>query len=372
MSIGLSINDFGYGFLLAVPAFLVPFVLLGIGSLIGRVLRLDAWWFPIAFALGVVAAALFGGAAYLDTAGQKLDGLITKKRENVRIRSEGDWVHEFRANVHYKLDGSTLSVKTISLSDGSVAYLPDASASNAGLSLRAQHYDKFKEGERVQLRVLPFFRSIALVKLVDASIKEFLPWDLIYAAGAIIVIGRVLFKLAGSGRLGLGLAFLIGLAVVMGVPSYITVREWRVMEDLQAKPLRATATVTEVTRITKINPLPCGAGDCSDSIDTEFDVPQQYDIVQMTFVPQGGRDAVLAVDAADVGSMDVEQGGTVELAYNQTDPRAAQILGATHTHHYKNMLGFVGYVAALGGVMLVISLGWSWLTGGFKKKLKTG
>jgi hypothetical protein len=81
------------------------------------------------------------------------------------------------------------------------------------------------------------------------------------------------------------------------------------------------------------------------------DVPQQYDIVQMPFTPQGGRDALLAVDAADAGLADLAPGRTVAIAYAAADPRAAQIIGATHAHHWRNMVAF-GEIS-LGGRLLI-------------------
>ncbi|MEO7911534.1 MAG: hypothetical protein ABIV47_17965, partial [Roseiflexaceae bacterium] len=133
--------------------------------------------------------------------------------------------------------------------------------------------------------------------------------------------------------------FVIGSIVVIGLPTVVIYREWRAMEDLSAKPLRAEATVREITRITQIEPLAC-RGSCRDSWDTKFDVPQQYDIVQMAFTPPGARDEVLAIDAVDAGLADLGPERTITIAYAADDPHTAQIIGATHAHHWRNMVAF--------------------------------
>ncbi len=79
-------------------------------------------------------------------------------------------------------------------------------------------------------------------------------------------------------------------------------------------------------------------------------MPQQYDIVQMAFTPQRGRDAVLAVDAADAGLEDLAPGRTIASAYAAA-PCAAQIIGATHAHHWRNRVAF-GKIS-LGGLLAI-------------------
>ncbi len=65
MNIGSSAADIGLVVLLLFPALLAPVVFIGVGLLLGRVLRLPGV-FAAFFALAVCGALLVGGSLYLD------------------------------------------------------------------------------------------------------------------------------------------------------------------------------------------------------------------------------------------------------------------------------------------------------------------
>ncbi len=347
MSIGTSPNDVGFVILLLLGCLLVPAVLLIIGRLIAWSLGLKSGAFQLVFMLVILIGAIVGGSLYLDTAGRAINGLVIKKEERVRLRQQGDWRQEFHASVVYRQDGGR--PETTYLAEGD---------SSTSLDLGAAQFDTLRDGESVALKVLPVWRSLTLVRLANTSTREWIPWRWLAIGVGVVTLIWLAFKL-GRSRIGCLLVFVIGASAAVGLPTFVIYHEWRAMEDLSAKPLRAEATVREVTRITQIEPLPC-RGRCRRSWDTEFDVPQQYDIVQMAFTPQGGRDEVLAVDAADTGMVDLAPERTITIAYAADNPRAAQIIGATHSHHWRNMIAFgeilMGPLLAIG--LFLALLGW--------------
>jgi len=344
MSIGFSPDDFGYVFLLSFGFLLVPFALLLIGRLLGRILGVRSGAFQLLFMLLIVGGAIIVGSLYLDQVGRLINGRVTTKDERVRLRAQGDWQHDFQAGVAYRQDGEPPDASYLAAGDSSVS-----------LKLGPAQFDELRKDAPVALKVLPVWRSLTLVRLANMSTREWIPWSWLAIGLGVIVLGWLAFRLRRS-RVGCLLVLLIGAIMVVGVPTLLVYREWRAIEDLAARPLRAEAAVREVTRVTRIDPLPCRRR-CRNR--GEFDVPQQYDIVQMVFTPQDGRDVVVAVDAVDAGSVAINREDTLPIAYAAADPRAAQIIGATHTHHWRNLIGFVsvqlGLLVAL--VLLLLLLG---------------
>ena len=354
MSIGTSPNDVGFVILLLLGCLLVPVILIAIGGLIARILGFKSGTFQLVFMLVILVGAVVGGSLYLDTAGRAINGLVIEKEERVRLRKEGDWRQEFQAGVVYRQDGER--PETTYLAEGD---------SSTSLNLGAAQFDTLRKGAPVALKVLPIWRSLTLVRLANTSTREWIPWNWLAIGLGVIALIWLAFKI-GRSRVGCLVIFVLGASVAIGLLTSVIYREWRAMEDLSAKPLRAEATIREVTRITRIDPLPCRGG-CRNNWDTEFDVPQQYDIVQLAFTPQGGRDEVLAVDAADAGLADLAPERTIAVAYAAANPRAAQIIGATHAHHWRNMVAFVeislGFLLAIGLFLLLVG----WLGTRFKR-----
>ena len=339
MNLGSSVDDLGLVILLIVPALLAPAMLLGLGALLARIFRLPPAPVALGFTALVVGGIILGGSLYLDQAGRTSSGIVERKDDGLRLRRQGDWQHRLSITVRYRLDGST-----------PVVAMPSADDSAVGLDLSAAQFDQLRAGEPVQLKTLALWRSLALVRLASSSTGEWVNWGLVGGGLGLLGLGGLAFALSRvrGGCLGmLGL----GLMVSLIAPPLLVYRDWQALEDLAAKPLRAEATVREITRVTQINPLPCAPGGrrCSGRGWSEFDAPQQYDIVELVFTPESGRDLVVAVDAADVGSAQLERGASLPIAYAAADPRAAQIVGATHTHRWKNMVSF-------GGILLSIVL----------------
>jgi hypothetical protein len=341
MSFGVSPDDIGFLIIGMLAALLIPAVLYNVGRLLGWATRLRWSAFPLLFMLAAIVGLVIGGSLYLDAAGHTIDGLVKTKQERVELRREGDWRHRLQAAVAYRQDGALPKANDFASADSTVS-----------LNLGPSQYDALREGEPVALKVLPLWRSITLVRLASTGTREWIPWGWLAIGLGALALGWLGYQIGRSRAGCLVVLAAVALAAV-GLPALVVYREWRAMEDLSAKPLRAQAIVRTVTRVTEIDPLPCRSG-CRRSMNTKFDVPQQYDIVQMAFTPQGARDEVLAVDAADVGSANVAPEQPVAIAYAPADPRAAQIVGATHSHHWKNMVAFAEI--SLGTLLLLALL----------------
>lgn len=349
MNLGASAADFGFliiGSLLLLFAFMI---LIGVARLLSAVLggKKGPWSFVIFLLL--LAGVFFGGSLYIDSAGLAANGLVLKKSETATIRRQGDWQRDFTATVRYRLDGSTPSSDEFSL---------DEQEASTGLRLNAAQFDALREQQFVPVRIVPIWRSISVVRLASISTRDLvpLPWLL---GGLGVLVFVALAWAARNNTLGCGLLGLVAAVAAVAVPAAIVYQQWQASENTAARPLRAQATVSAVQRITRIDPLPCRKN-CGRRIDTRFDVPQQYDIVQFTFTPAGASEAVLGVDAADAGTFSGTAGSTAEIAYAANDPRGAQIAGAGHSHHWKNMLAFAGmYIGFLVALLLLFALlGW--------------
>jgi hypothetical protein len=345
MNLGSSSADIGLTVLLLFPALLAPMLLIGLGVLIGRILHLPGS-FPIFFVFGTIAAIFALGSLALDSMAGTVPGLVERRIESVDLRPQGDWQHNLHVSVRYRLDGSPPILDQPA---------PDESATTFNLS--TAQFDRLSEGGITSLRVLPLFRSLALVRLADIQTINAIPWFWIGVAFGVLL----LFWLAGrlmASRSGSMVIVAIVLVAGMGLPSALAYRQWQASEDLTSRPLRTTAIAREVSRITKVDPFPCtpGSGSRCSRRNTQYDVAQPYDIVQIGFVPEGAGGPVIAVDAIDAGSVPVQPGASMTIAYAATDPRAAQILGANHSHHWRNALGLAALFGAIA--LLVASILW--------------
>lgn len=350
MSIGASVNDLAVLFVASFVAIVLFVLLIGIGRVVGAIIGMKSGLFPVLFMLVAFVGIFYGGSLYMDAAGMPASGRVLKKSETVRIRQEGDWRQDFSATVRYRLDGAEPGNEETPYDPGEI---------NAALKLDAAQFDTLREQQLTPIRIVPLWQTISVVRLASISTRDLIPLPWLFGGAAVVAFGALAWALRNH-TLGCGFVVVVGALAVVAIPAAIIYQQWLAMENLAAKPLRATATVTSVERITRIDPLPCRSGRCRRRIDTDFDVPQQYDIVQFMFTPQGREDSVLGVDAADAGTFTGSKGSSVEVAYAPNTPRSAQLIGATHNHHWRNMLAFlglqIGTLAAIGVFLLVVVL----------------
>lgn len=327
MTIGSAPEDLGLTILLLLPALLMPMILLGAGVLITRALQLPGI-LAIFLTIGAAAALLAGGALAIEQAGQIVPAIVDRHNEYVATTAQGTWRHEYSVQVRYRLDGG------IPLLDQ-----PTAAESAATLNPPPAHFDRLAAGTPTEVRILPLYRSLALVRLGETSIAESLPWLWIgFALGAPFLLWIV--KLLAASNAGVAILVVVALVAGGGIPAAQGYLAWQTGGDFASRPLRARAEVSEVTRITYVDPFPCrpgGRNRCARR-NTTYDVAQPYDIVELRFTPEDARGPVIAVDAVDAAAVTLSPGNQVEIAYAASDPRAALIVGASHTHYWRNAI----------------------------------
>lgn len=330
MNLGSSAEDIGFLIILGLALLFILPLVLGLSSLLLRLLKVNAGRWQLLFTFLLFGTTIIGSSVYLDTAGQAINGIVYEKNEQIELRIQGDWRFQFEATARYRLDGQLPST-------GLLAEIDDSSVK---LRLTEAQFDALTTNTPVQLKVLPLWRSLTLVRLADSSTREWLPWG--WMAGLVALAGAawLVYKLAQTET---AVLIVVSGMVIVGVftyPAASVYRTWQERDNLAARPLRANGTVLEKTLITRIDPFPCYQ-DCANEWETEFDVPQTYEIVKISYVPAGKLEAVTAVAAADSGSVQLEKGGRVQIAYAAAAPRAVRIIGASVSHIWRNALGFI-------------------------------
>ena len=86
-----------------------------------------------------------------------------------------------------------------------------------------------------------------------------------------------------------------------------------------------------------------------------MDAWQAFDVVELSFLPEGRREAVVSVDSVDAGSVsNLAVGTPVAVAYSQRRPRAATIVGARREHEWKNNVEVFGFPVVAALLLLVL------------------
>ena len=350
MNFGSSVEDFGFLLVFSLAMLFVLPLLLGISGLILRLLGLKSGGWQLLLMILFFGGLIIGGSVYLDAAGQPITGVVYEKKEQIELRIQGDWQYQFDAIARYRLDGQPPSTDLVAQMDDS----------SVGLRLKEAQFDELTTNMPVALKVLPLWRSLTLVRLANSSTREWLPWG--WMAGAVVLVGAgwLAYKLAQTGTAAL---IIISGMVITGLFTYPAVsvyRTWQGRDSLATRPLQAQGTVLEKTLITRIDPFPCDT-DCSNEWDTEFDVPQQYEIIKISYVPEGKVEAVTAVASADLGSVQLEKGGSVQIAYALDAPRAVRIVDAEVSHIWRNAIGFVREMGLTLIILVAFFAAWALL-----------
>lgn len=347
MSLGTNPENFAILFLVFLGALPAAFLLLWVGVLVKRLLRIESNVFSVAFLALIFVGPFIGGSLYLDTAGTVVKAQVLTRTERIHYREEGDWSHEYRITAQYTVtDQPPLTA----------SFAPDAAI-----------FDQLHPNESIDLRAVSLGGWFSYVRFANQTTLTWLPWRWIGIGLLVMLVGWLLWQLSKRTRWGWVLTAILLLALAT-LPLLFKLREGERSQDISLTPLRATATVQEVERVTRLDPLPeHGSGD--SRWDTEIDVPQPYDIVVVRFIPKGHEQAVLGVDAVDAEHPMVKADTLVEIAYAESDPRTVRLLNAHRSHYWKNPLGWVG--TQLGGLALVVLVvvGFTWLGGRFSRML---
>ena len=322
--------------LVALPACLL---LLVVGNLLRRLSGVQSPLLGLLVTALPLVGAIVGTSLYLDNTGVVASAQVLKKTESIDYRKEGDWRHHYQVQVQYAM--------------------PDGTTPAATFSTTAAVFDALHEGSKTAVRTVSIHGWFNLARLADQSTWTWIPWNWVAIGIAVLLLGWVGWQFL---RNKVGCALLLLVAVVIFITPFVfKFIEWQSSENPNRTPLRATGVVTEVRRVTEIDPLP-DDGHSSREWDTDIEAVQPYDIVVIRYTPVGHEEPVLGVDAIDVGSQVITPTMSIDLAYAATDPRAVRIVNGTHSHHWKNpvewlkqqalavfiILAFLGLLNGLG------------------------
>lgn len=280
----------------------------------------------------ILLIPLIGPAVYIEVGGKSAPATITEKRETIRMLTDS-WSRNLLVATRFETPGIDEPVETT-------------------IRVNAATYDSLHVGDAVRLRYVlyPFLRDFG--NIASARLESQPPFGSYTAIGGSFLTW---FFVGAAICLGLGVAFAkrprwwFGLplfALVIGGALYIG-SGWP--SPAPAGP-RATgsATVRNTREITRV-----WGGRRTQS---EAAV-QPYTIVELSFVPEGRTDPVVAVDMIDAGSVpELGENAVVPISYSVANPRWAQIAGANRTYYWKNLRTF-GLIA----VVVAAALLFSWL-----------
>jgi hypothetical protein len=137
----------------------------------------------------------------------------------------------------------------------------------------------------------------------------------------------------------------VPVAALRQIPMYYTVGLAEPVRPLSPDPdiqQSASAVIRNIRHVTTVG---------GNSRSRAMAAWQPFDVVELSFLPEGRREAVTSVDSVDAGSVpNLAVGTPVTVAYSQRRPRAATIVGARRAHEWKNtveVFGFPGVAALL-------------------------
>jgi hypothetical protein len=237
------------------------------------------------------------------------------------VDDDGDWSHELAVRVRYTR--------------------PDTGQQRTD-ELRADPaiYDRVSAGDQVEVRFLHVGGLISFARLSERSTLSMLfnassnpTLHILAAFAGLMGLLWLLSKQPALKRVGL-VAFLLLFALAL-VAQFLP--QWRASRPLRGAQETVVATVHDVERITQV-----GGGEESEP-ETLL---QPIDLVQVSFVPAGWREPVLAADMVDADSLSLEMGGSVTASYLVENPRTIRLEGGARTYAWKNVTWSVGMMAA--------------------------
>ncbi len=103
-----------------------------------------------------------------------------------------------------------------------------------------------------------------------------------------------------------------------------------------------TAVISEVTHVTEYS-----------TRRNSVQLPWPFDIVQLSFKPDGRDQPVIAVDVVEAASAPgLVKGGTVQIVWPEDDPRSAKIKWARPGSPWANWFYGLGEILAIGAVVI--------------------
>jgi hypothetical protein len=305
-----------------------------------RVLGLS--WFIL------IIAAVVGYSLYLDNAGIVTTGRVSAKYESISVHS-GYWNRHFVLQARFQVPGEVLP----RYAEGNVDY---------------STYDQVRVGDSVLVRYLPSPLLHQLVLIPTARLAAdttfSFPGDyrsLERGMGVILILAVLLMIAVKTNSRIAGWLF-----IVLGSLAFGYFLFPRQMPAPRGNTQSTRATVTRISTVTRI---------LEGSHSRGTTLSQPYDIVELSFIPQGRSDSVIAVDEIDHNSIpELSAGEVLPIEYESDQPRIARILGGTRTFPEKARLSYAVDTGAMFLLLWFVYWLRSWIrakAGGMAGKAQT-
>jgi hypothetical protein len=278
------------------------------------------WLLVFLFAL----FAIFIWPSYLDQHGTVAAGVISEKRETIRIHY-GEWYRRFEVVADYSIPHQPIQHRTM-------------------CDVDEKTYDSIHVGNGIavhylaSLPVQPFIPTAHVAPCTTAAslgLNSRILWRVAIAFTPLLAI-LLLWRVTRIKYLvWLVLPWMACAFVYLGIPR---------VEPEPQHPVSTRATVDRVALITRLGDAPR---------NRSIPLKHPYQIVVLKFVPPGMDTPVAAVDKVDSGSVpNLKPGEKLSLSYDASDPRVVKLQQGTRLFP-----GEALSTAILFGVIFVVLAG---------------
>ena len=245
--------------------------------------------------------AVFAWPTYLDSRGAAAPGVISEKRETVRIVYD-EWFRRFEVIAAYSIPGEPLQRHAI-------------------CDVDEKTYDSLHLGNTVSVHYLAGLLNQPFLPATHIS-----PCSTFASigSGSLVVRRFIVVFLALLALLFFWRVLRIRIAAWLLLPwlclslAYIALPR---AEPEPQHPVPVTATVDSITTITSLGGM---------SSHRSISLQHPYQIVRLKFVPSGMDSIVTAIDKIDLGSVpNLTKGQTANIVYDAERPRVARMQEGT-------------------------------------------
>lgn len=313
-----------------------------------RIGRLPLWIFiSILVVIGGVA-----GLLYVDVTREAAAATVLSKREHIEPDITGtSWIRRTEALVRYQVDFRSYQ---------------------RWIRLDTDTYDETSRGSQVNVRYVSInpdwarleSRSLLTVLLQDVRLWQVVTWLLLVAGLVYLFLKHREWRLDRWWMLRRSLpARALLLATVLAWLAIVVSGYFPPPWPGGNGPERTASAEARIRNLTTVTQF--GGGNRDSGSALPLALPQGFERLELSFVPDGMQGAVIAVDEVDEGSAaPLTAGASVPVAYPPDDPRSARLTTGTRSHHWENFLVIQSVVIVTAGLSLATPLALRWFRGG--------
>lgn len=339
------------------------------------------WFFFALLAILALAVSPWVIAmAYMQMAGQVVEGKVTGKREAIVMPGGDSWDHLFEITYKYQPHDST--------------YPETATHRVDPVLYRQAQIDSTVLVRYSPLRIMRWVVGLGSF-LDESSLLSRLGLDL-FTARYLVVISIVSIGLLTalfayrkkSGRLGLLAAWIVTIpapVLFLAITAYIMcpglVLSWRSSKKagyglllLGSIPLSAAVVYWQIPQPARV---PADSQHYAAAIARQVRVVDEiwtnygkgaedaggqgirrpFQMVELEFRPDSASDSIHVLDRVDLNSVaGLREGGTVQIVYSSSDPRIARIVGGTRNYSRLNLEYLLGLTYGIGSILAFLVL----------------